>query len=370
MIRVIEARVGSPQFKVSMQGEASDSKGQATGIRQGCTLSPFLFTLILAAIMEDVEAEVRRDHPMATTPIMSVMDLEYADDTVLLAGSAEVARLLIAATEKEAAKYGLKLNRDKTCRLAYNTAEEICFEDGTKIPRVKKVEYLGTVMDERGDPGEEIRVRLAKALGRCKALRPIWASGTLTKKLAAKVLRSCVFSAMIYGLHTLYFGQAWERRLDAMQIRCLRRALGIKTTYASKIAGLTAYTNQYVAEVAKEIPISLEVQRNRYKLLGHTLRRDGGDAGRAVTYDRFARPRELSGKNRWGTSRKKWATEVLKSATTELQTQGLLRGARPLGAQGSQEVARIAQDREAWKGWVTRWYTSHSWRNFGLRGAQ
>ena len=50
---------------------------------------------------------------MATTPIMAVMDLEYADDTVLLARSAEVANKLLRATEREAAQYGLKLNRGK-----------------------------------------------------------------------------------------------------------------------------------------------------------------------------------------------------------------------------------------------------------------
>ena len=58
---------------------------------------------------------------MATTPIMSVMDLEYADGTALLARSAEIATGLLSATEREAAKYGLKLNRSNTCRLAYNT---------------------------------------------------------------------------------------------------------------------------------------------------------------------------------------------------------------------------------------------------------
>ena len=123
VVRIIEALVSRPKFKVSMDEEKSDQKEQGTGIRQGCTLSPFLFTLILSAIMEDVEREVRKEYPLATTPVMSVMDLEYADDTVLMARSAEVASLLLQETERQAGRYGLLLNRSKTGRIAYNTAE-------------------------------------------------------------------------------------------------------------------------------------------------------------------------------------------------------------------------------------------------------
>ena len=152
-VRVVAALVKNPRFTVSMQGDDSDPREQETGIRQGCTLSPFLFTLIMSAIMQDVETGVRADHPMATTPIMTVMDLEYADDTVLLARTAELAELLLVRTEGEARRYGLRLNMLKTCRLAYNSEQVVRFEDGTQVPRVSKALYLGTLMHQDGDPG-------------------------------------------------------------------------------------------------------------------------------------------------------------------------------------------------------------------------
>ena len=61
---------------------------------------------------------------------MSVMGLEYADDTVLLARTAEIAEKLLRVTEREAAKYGLSLNKGKPCRLAYNAQEHVRFVDG------------------------------------------------------------------------------------------------------------------------------------------------------------------------------------------------------------------------------------------------
>jgi len=88
-------------------------KKQETGIRQGCTLSQFLFTLILSAIMQDVGDEMARTHPLAITPVFPTMDLEYADDTVFMARAADTASAILACTEKEAAKCGMKLPRGK-----------------------------------------------------------------------------------------------------------------------------------------------------------------------------------------------------------------------------------------------------------------
>ena len=188
---------------------------QQTGIRQGCTLSPFLFTLILSVIMHDVETRIRDEHPLATTPTFRLMDLEYADDTALIARTAEIAGKLLQYTEDEAAKYGLKLNRSKTVRLAYNSDEPVRFADGTEVPRAKHVEYLGTILNDWGDPSAEINARLGKALQKSKALRPSWASRSLDKRLAVRVLRSCVFSTLLYGLHTLFCSKGLERKIDA-----------------------------------------------------------------------------------------------------------------------------------------------------------
>ena len=110
-----------PVFRASMHGVGvvSEEGEQGSGIRQGCTLSRFLVTLVMSAIMHDVEAEVRESHPLATTPAFAVMGLEYADDTVLIARTAEIAGELLRITEEEATTYGLLLNRGR--RSAWHT---------------------------------------------------------------------------------------------------------------------------------------------------------------------------------------------------------------------------------------------------------
>eukprot|EP00969_Alexandrium_andersonii_P205935 9099471-Alexandrium_andersonii.AAC.1 len=51
-----------------MDGELSQWETQSSGIRQGCTCSPFLFVLVLTAIMADVQALVKEARLLSGGP--------------------------------------------------------------------------------------------------------------------------------------------------------------------------------------------------------------------------------------------------------------------------------------------------------------
>eukprot|EP00969_Alexandrium_andersonii_P199628 8817611-Alexandrium_andersonii.AAC.1 len=75
--------------------------------------------------MSEVEAELKALVPHAYTPIFSFADIEYADDTVLVAKTSRVAEILLHSLERHAGARGLELNKDKTIELPLNTTETV-----------------------------------------------------------------------------------------------------------------------------------------------------------------------------------------------------------------------------------------------------
>src|SRR6218665_1113056 len=64
------------------------------------------------------------------------------------------------------------------------------------IPRFT---YLGCLNTYDLDSKKEILVRIAKATAALSAMDKIWKSTSIHKKLKLEVLKTCVFSGMLYG---------------------------------------------------------------------------------------------------------------------------------------------------------------------------
>eukprot|EP00969_Alexandrium_andersonii_P296090 13085902-Alexandrium_andersonii.AAC.1 len=95
-------------------------------------------------------AEVKGWEPLSTTPVFSVLDIEYADDTVVMAKTARVAQRFLISLEVIAARFGLHLNKTKTLELAINSDQRLSFLDGTLVPRKEQTKYLGVIIQARG----------------------------------------------------------------------------------------------------------------------------------------------------------------------------------------------------------------------------
>ena len=124
------------------------------GVCQGCVLSPCLFNLYAEYIMRNAGP----DEAQAGIKISSrnINNLRYADDTTLMAESAEELKSLLMKVKEESEKVGLKLNIQKTKIMASSPITSWKIDGETVADFI----FGGSKITADGDCSHEIKRRL------------------------------------------------------------------------------------------------------------------------------------------------------------------------------------------------------------------
>lgn len=360
MCKAILDLTASPVFRVVVDGEVSGLKTQSSGIRQGCTLSPLLFIAMQTVMFHDIQRTFLAQHPLAVTPTVSMFDIEFADDAVLVSRNCEHLQALLQIVQTEAAKYNLYLNHGKCKLVSYNSQADIKFIDGSKVPKATSVVYLGAVIDSQGRPGNEISKRIGECRQVFKKLMRVWKHAGISRERKLRIYYACVVSKLTYSMSTLWLTEKHNRMLDAFHMKCLRSIAGIPTTWGAMVIGCERIPNDQVRSQLGVLYLSDEVKLQQLSLLGHVLRRPLTHPARVLSFDRFLQPQTLGGPYRAGARRHKWNAKILELAMTI--THDHYFGAR--AGVGEREIKskllEVSQNRLIWSSVIQR--VRSSWR--------
>ena len=122
LVQVVISLNEDTTFFVQEANIQSNTLPQTRGVRQGCPLSPYLCIIFLSALMKDVYP-----HFSDTLPNTRVHDLEYADDTALLAGSTQTLQRYLHSLQDIALRYGMTLNPEKSQLVTVNSNQPVYF---------------------------------------------------------------------------------------------------------------------------------------------------------------------------------------------------------------------------------------------------
>ena len=346
MCSAIRDLTASPVFEVVVNGEISLQKKQASGIRQGCTLSPLLFIALQTVMFHDIEREFLGKYPLAITPTVPFFDVEFADDTALISRNSEHLQCLLHLVQREAAKYNLYLNLGKCKLVLYNTETAIFFIDGSQVPLASSVVYLGALIDSKGKPGHEVSKKIRDSRRVFKTLLRVRKHTKISTKRKIDIYYACVVSKLMYSLCTLCLTEKQMRLLDSFHIRCLRSIAGIPFTWGATLLGIERISNEQVRCQMNLLNLSDELRLQQMSLLGHILRRPPNHPARVVTFNRFLQPQMLGGPFMKGARRIKWNDVVLQLATT-IVNDHYFQGA---GVEKYilQKLFEVAQNRKEW----------------------
>ena len=234
-----------------------------TGVKQGCVLSPLLFSLCIDWLMKRATVNVKRG--ITWTLMDTLEDLDFADDIVLLAHRHQDIQRKTNDVALIGRQVGLYINTDKTKLMKINArSDQQVTIDNKNIEEVQEFVYLGSKITTDGNSEMDVLHRLSKARGAFAVLRNIWRSSRIGTKTKLKIFKSNVLGVLLYGAESWKVSQSVCHKIDVFQTRCLRRIL--------KIFWPRTISNEELYRRTNTAPLSVEIKRRRWRWIGHINR--------------------------------------------------------------------------------------------------
>ena len=195
------------------------------GIRQGDSLSPFLFNLLMGKIINKVTS-LNLGYKMGNKRIGMVC---YADDAALIADSEDdLQRQLFQFFQiSRQLNMNISTNKTKCMTIAKDPLRCKLVVENNPIEQVMQFRYLGIDISSTHDPVKDLRSQINKASALSGCLREIvWSNPYMRTDSKIRIYKTCIRPIMTYGIEVREDTHKTKQMLRVAEMKTLRTIVG------------------------------------------------------------------------------------------------------------------------------------------------
>ncbi|KAL0839312.1 hypothetical protein ABMA28_016056 [Loxostege sticticalis] len=311
-INIIESIYSNATLKVAIPYHTKPVKIQR-GVRQGDTISPKLFTLVL----EDVFKKLDWEDKGLSIAGARLSNLRFADDVVLFASDPEELQTMVHELHNASLNVGLEMNLTKTKVMTTDTESTAVIKvRGTPLEIVNKYVYLGQEV-KLGKENQETEINRRVRLGWAAFAKLDFAFRmNLTSSQKARIYNQCILPVLTYGAETWVTTKAILQKLIVTQRAMERRLVGVSLR--------DRMTNKWLRKESKVSDIVKRIANLKWQWAGHIARKSDSWCKDLLEWRPWEHKRPV------GRPQMRWKDDIRKVA--------------------GQNWMLVAQDRARWKG--------------------
>ena len=228
-LRLVQHLYFKQKANIRLKDQLSNFVEIARGVRQGCVMSPDLFSLYSEVILRSIDT-------LEGVKIggVNINNIRFADDTVLIAESEKSLQKLLDAVQKECENFEMQINVQKTEVMVFSKKKQPpkikVSLNGEILKQVNQFKYLGSIMTSDAKSTVDIKCRIAVAKNAFIEMKAILTNLKMPFQLRYRILKCYITPILLYGSENWTLNKTDIRKIKAAEMWFLRRMEKVKWT--------------------------------------------------------------------------------------------------------------------------------------------
>lgn len=239
IIQTIRALNSDTTTRILVNNSLTDEVPISTGIRQGDSLSPLLFNMVMDRIIEEAKGA---GHGYRTDK-GAISIVCYADDALLISENEDDLQRLTHQFYLTSSRYNMEISIQKTKSLvvAKNPVRCKLIVNDQAIEQVMTFTYLGVEISSSQDRKTEVLQQSKKAARMAGCLRDlVWNNKYMKREGKVRIYKTCIRPILTYAAETRADTAKTKSIARTTEMRILRNtpATLSETEYVTQLSGI------------------------------------------------------------------------------------------------------------------------------------